>query len=194
MDNKYTTNIYPNDINKLIIKSSERNLISILRQKADTTCRYQINPSYIHKAFNTFKKGFYYTNNNDEILGFVLWKESTYVDEIKNINDKEKLNIKKLHIILICADNNDYRLGTKILSDIDSYCYKNSIKYITLESANDKLVKYYQDNDYKLIDDISLFMRKEIKIITLEKRNQKKTRKLKRKMEDTKIELEEINI
>jgi hypothetical protein len=69
-------NIYPNNINKYFIKSSERNIIVSLRQKADDTCINLINPDYIHKSFNRFKKGFYYKDNNDELLGFVLWKET----------------------------------------------------------------------------------------------------------------------
>ena len=111
----YNINIYPSDIKKHFIKSSERNLIELLRQKADDTCRNLINPDYIHKSFNRFKKGFYYTNHNNEILGFVLWKEKQYIQERKYNIQKENIIIKQLHIILICADYNNFRLGKKIL-------------------------------------------------------------------------------
>ena len=164
-------NIYPDDIIKHIIVSANRINIVALRKKADDTCRFKISPVYIHTAFNKFKKGYYYTNNSNEIIGFCLWKE---YDNIQ----KDGTTLKKLHIILVCADYNDYKLGRKILYDIESYCVDNKIQLITLEAANDELVKYYQNGGFILINKITKEMIKEVKIFKILKKNSK-TRKLK---------------
>ena len=178
MNNRYTDNIYPSDIIKYYILSSERSKIASLRKKADDTCRYKISPAYIHTAFNKFKKGYYYTNSSDEIIGFCLWKEYNNIQKDGSI-------IKKLYIILVCADYNDYKLGRKILYDIESYCIDNKISLITLEAANEELIKYYEYGGFKLINNITKEMMKEVKIFTIDKNNSKaksKTRKIKRNL------------
>ena len=180
----YNTNIYPNDIEKHYIKSSERSIISSLKIKAENTCRNLINPDYIHKAFNRFKSGYYYTNSENQVLGFILWKETSIIKENKSIIQKEDKHIKQLYIILICADINDFRLGTKILFDVESYCIINKIPIITLEAANEKLVEYYEKNSFKRVDTITNRMIKEIKIIEIERKSTNKTRKIKKKIEN----------
>lgn len=178
--NRYNTNIYPNDIEKHYIKSSERSIISSLKIKAENTCRNLINPDYIHKAFNRFKSGYYYTSIQNEVLGFVLWKEINIVQENKSILQKETKHIKQLHIILVCADINDFRLGTKILFDVESYCITHKIPIITLEAANEKLIQYYEQNNFKRVDTLTNRMIKEIKIIDIYRNPANKTRKVKR--------------
>jgi len=164
-------NIYPNDINKFLIHPSNRKLIVSLRQTAYDTCRTKIGPQYIRMAFNKIRRGYYYTNDKDEVIGFCIWEE-------KNNLKKDDTYIKQLHILLICADYNDYKLGRKILFDVDSYCIDNKIPIITLEAANDVLVKYYQNGGFVLIDNDLKEMKKVIKIIKIERTL--KTRKIKR--------------
>jgi len=177
-------NIYPSNINKLLIHPSNRKLIASLRQNAYDTCRTKIGPQYIHTAFNNFKRGYYYTNDKAEILGFSIWKEN-------NVLQKDDTLFKKLHIILICADYNDYKLGRKILFDIDSYSIDNKFLFITLQAANNILVKYYQHGGFILIDKDTREMKKEVKIIKIYKTS--KTRKLKQEKVNS-ISLEEYNI
>jgi len=174
MNSGYTENIFPSDIIKFDIIASERKNIAVLRKKADDTCRYKISPAYIHTAFNRFKKGYYYTNNSNEIIGFCLWKEYSNIQKDGSI-------LKKMYIILICADYNDYKLGRKILYDIESYCIDNKIPIITLEAANDELIKYYQHGGFVLINKITKEMMKEVKMLKIYKKNSK-TRKVKRNL------------
>ena len=114
--NTYNTNIYPSDIQKHYFKSSDRNIISSLKIKADNTCRNLINPDYIHKAFNRFKSGYYYTSIQNEVLGFVLWKEINIVQEnkseIKNdkIEDEEFTYATGHFVSVFRKDNGDNRL------------------------------------------------------------------------------------
>lgn len=167
MENKYTTNIFPSDIIKLAIHPSDRKLVSLLRHKADETCRFKISSSYIYNAFNKFKKGYYYTNDSNNIIGFSLWKD------YKNIQ-KDGTILKKIHVILICADYNDYRLGRKILYDIESYSIDTNIPIISLEAANDELVKYYQDGGFSLINKRNNEMEKEVTLFTAYRKIKKK--------------------
>jgi hypothetical protein len=159
-------NIYPNNINKILIHPSNRKLIGILRHNAYKTCRTKIGSQYIHTAFNKLKRGHYYTNDINEVIAFCIWEE-------KNILQKDDTHIRKLHILLVCADENDYKLGRKILYDVDYYCIDNKIPIIILEAANDTLVKYYENGGFKLLDNITKEMKKDVKLITIEKEIQK---------------------
>lgn len=164
-------NIYPIDIKKVLIKSSERIHIPYLKRKALDTCRNLISEKYISSAFNRFKRGFLFKNNKENIIGFCLWKEITKIY-------KNNISEKILFIILICADNTDYRLGRKILFDIETYCIENKIGIISLEAANDSLIKYYEEGGFKLINKRNNEMEKIINIIPIIRTN--KTRKIKR--------------
>ena len=148
-------NIYPDNITTKLIQSFNRSIIPVLRKRANEICKLLIGEKYIHSAFNRFKKGYTYTVN-DTIIGFSLWKE-------KNILYKNDNYIKSLHIILICGNHKDFKLGKKILFDIESYCLDNNIGTISLEAANDDLVKYYIDNGYVLSNiPKTLIMHKEV--------------------------------
>ena len=161
-------NIYPNNIDRAIFFSRDK--AKYIR--AMDTCRNMINQQYIDTAFKNFQKGYLYKDEDGDFLGFCIWKE------YKDIQ-KDGTFLKKLHITLICADYNDYNLGRKILYDIESYCINNNFSLITLEAANNDLVKYYEKGGFTLTNKITKEMIKEVKILTFHRKNSK-TRKIKR--------------
>lgn len=171
-------NIYPNNINRTLFLSRDKERYLGLKNQAIQTCRNLISEIYIHSAFNKFKKGYLYKDDNEEIIGFCLWKEN-------NIIFKSGNQTKNLHIILICTDDSiNYKLGGKILFDVESYCIDNKIPSITLEAANDNLVKYYEKAGYILVNNSrqKREMEKEIKIIQIDKKDSK-IRKIKKDIE-----------
>ena len=179
-------NIYPNNINRTIFFSKDKSRYSSLENKAIDTCRNLISPKYIHTVFNRFNKGYMYKDDNGEIIGFCLWKEYNKITKSGNES-------KQLHILLICADYNDYNLGRKILYDMDGYCIDNKISSIILEAANDTLVKYYEKSGFVLLNKLTREMYKKVKILTIYKnKSSSKTRKIKRQSIQPKdYELEE---
>ena len=152
-------NIYPANIIQYTIHPGNRDIIKKLRSKATDTCRNIISDEYIKMAFNKVKRGFFYTlENNDDIIGFCIWIE-------KNEILKNGICFKNLHILLICANYNDYKLGRKILFDVDRYGSENKFEYISLHAANNELVKYYEHDDFHIKDIDTLLMRKKIMTI-----------------------------
>ena len=129
------SNIYPNNLNKVQIQSRDRQQVISIRQQAQFICRNELSDEYIRYAFNKFKNGLAYYNN-DILIAFCIWKVREYI----HIHlDK----YKELYIYLICGRKLDNKLLPRILDDIVHICRKSQIKYIILEPANDTLKQYY---------------------------------------------------
>lgn len=136
------SNLYPNNLVKHNLRSEQRELISYLRSQADIICRNELLYEYIKYAFNKFKQGFTYYQDKRPVA-FCIWRIYDYV----KINTVEV--IKRLHILLICGKQLDYKLVPRILDDVIYFCRKSNIQYITLEPANDKLKSYYINCGFK---------------------------------------------
>ena len=164
-------NIYPDTIQTILVHPSQRKIVVELLKKADDVCRYSISSKYIRTALNSFKRGYYYTDNENKIIGLCIWKE------YKDIQ-KDGTILKKVHITLICADYNNYNLGRKIMYDVELYCIDNNFSLITLEAANNDLIVYYEKGGFTLIDKDYRIMKKPVKLIIIHRKNNK-TRKIK---------------
>jgi hypothetical protein len=95
-----------------------------LKSLAYTMCDGYISQNIINSSIQKFTEGYIYrdTKNNDNIIGFVLWKINKYK------NDYEQ----SLYIYLICGKG----IGELALNDVEWYVIKNKITYIEIEVSN----------------------------------------------------------
>lgn len=167
-------NIVPN-LRRRFFDASERNYISELRSHADNICRMKIPPQYIRAVFNRFKRGICYYDNNNQIIGFAIWKLSSLMSK----SDPYTIN-KSMYIYLICAKkNDDYMFGNIIFPDLDAYCNDNNVKVIELERADDGLQVYYEKYGFisSPIFPGSKLMTKSFNIPTVERKPYNRTRR-----------------
>ncbi len=135
-------NIYPTHLKRKLIHARERSIINTIRAQAEHICRYSINPQYIRSAFNNFQYGFVYYDN-EKCVGFCIWKEHNSFIEKNNAVRKAYIDL-----LLICTTLNDYKLGSMILHDIDTYAHSQTMNYITLQPATLELIKFYEKSGY----------------------------------------------
>jgi len=112
-------NIFPS-IKRVSFDSSQRNIVNIIKNNADDLCKLKIAPDYIKKAFNGFRRGILYQEDNKNI-GFVIWKEKLIIPKSSSVLLN---NIKVLYILLICSNSINVRLTKLIFYDIEEYCKK----------------------------------------------------------------------
>jgi hypothetical protein len=171
-------NIYPKDATKIFFTINDRTIIKSIKPFAFDTCRGKISEAYISKSFNRFKNGFLYKDEDDEIIGYCLWKE------VNDTITKSTIPLKYLHILLVCAiDTDGLGLGRKILFDVEEYCIEKKIPSIRLEPANEKLEKYYESIGYIRVVNIPPFtMAKNINTVSLIINNKKSITRKKKKI------------
>jgi hypothetical protein len=90
---------------------------------------------------------------------------------------------KYMDIILLCTTQNNIRLGTRILEDIDSYCMDNKIQYVNLEPVDDVTMLFYEKCGYILtsFDNQKKIMSKRLKPIEIRRESRGTTRRLRRR-------------
>ena len=142
------SNIYPTNLIKHNLHASERKHISNIRELACYVCCGKVPSEYIRWSFNDFKYGYIYTLDK-HISAFCIWKINN------NMSLKTLERYKEMYIHLICGIKFEYKLIPRIFDDIIHYCRKNSIRYITLKAANDKLKEYYIKNGFEENVDVS---------------------------------------
>jgi len=149
-----------------------RETVSSLQARANTICRNRLNEDYIRKAFNKCTAGYVYTSEDGLQTGFVIWKE------YKNQQMKGGATYSYLHILLICAEENEFHFGKRILEDVDKYASTNAFEYIQLEPANNELRAYYARHDY-ISDSAGPMMKKRVgaRFAVNRKNNSRTTRK-----------------
>jgi uncharacterized protein (UPF0297 family) len=131
-------NIFP-QIKRIFFNSSQRQYVNLIRQQSDEICRMKIRPEYIKTSFNNFKKGIIYQENN-KIVGFVIWKDKTIIPKGSSVKNTIK---KIMDILLICSNHTNISLARLIFSDLEEYCKENYIRCIRLYPANEKLRELY---------------------------------------------------
>jgi hypothetical protein len=163
-------NIYP-PITKIQFDSSQRRYVSMIKSQSDDLCKFKIFPDYIKRAFNSFRRGIIYQENNNNI-GFVIWKEKQIIPKSNKVLKNTK---KVLYVLLICSNAKNVRLTRLIFYDLEEYCKDKGIEHIQLIPSNDKLEQLYETYGFiKNNNNIEGIMTKNVKLIKI-KRN--KTRK-----------------
>ena len=166
-------NIYPTHLRRKLIHAGDRATVNIMKAQAERICRYNINPLYIRSVFNKFRYGFVYYDG-DECVGFSIWKEHNSTVEKNNAVRKAYIDL-----LLICTAPNNYKLGSMILYDIDTYAHSQTMNYITLQPATPELIKFYEKAGYTY-NAITKYCEKPISPFIIKRPVNAKTRKLRR--------------
>lgn len=145
-DNIYTS---PNGILKRFVKPSQTSLVLEMKNHAYNICRESISETYINNILNPFKSGFkngfVYTDENDEILGFIVWDiKKQEPNVIMSTTEPPPLVSKHMYILLLCAKPTNTTLGYTMLWDAETYCIENAIPSMRLVPATKSLFPYYQ--------------------------------------------------
>ena len=168
-------NIWPSHIERIVFHRSDP-IQSRLKRQANTICRNMLNEEYIRQAFNRFRYGYYYKDSEDTILGFCIWKQ-------KKRQLKGGQDYKYIHILLICAEQTDFKMGKMMLFDIDTFALKNKVNDIKLEAASEGLIPYYKDSGFLLERDTILPLKepfnmyKQLSVPVLNRKKGNRTRK-----------------
>jgi hypothetical protein len=145
-DNIYTS---PDNIIKKTVKPSQTSLVLEMKKHAYSVCRETISENYINNILNPFKSGFkngfVYLDENNEIIGFIVWTIQKQ-DPIINMTTSEPppRASKYMYILLLCAKPTNTTLGYTMLWDAESYCIENAIPAMRLVPATKSLFPYYQ--------------------------------------------------
>jgi hypothetical protein len=124
-------------IKKEYISKHRGEIKTQLKTIAYSICYTYIRQADIEFAIKNFTFGYIYrdTKNNDNIVGFVLWK----IEKSKD-NSKSKSNSKyELYVCLICGMG----YGELMFDDIESYAIRHNIQTITLKPSNNITANIY---------------------------------------------------
>lgn len=135
-------NIWPSHIERILFHRSD-SIIDILKIQAIRICQGIVVEEYIQYAFKKFSHGYYYKDSENNILGFCIWKKKK--QHLVNNN-----TYKYAKVLLICAEENKYKLGKNMLFDIETNALKNKVDAIELEAASESLIPYYKGFGYFL--------------------------------------------
>jgi hypothetical protein len=174
--------IYPGNITRKVVSTYNEKIIEELRTHASNTCKKDITQEYIEqvldeiKPFSNTRYNIYtYYDSSNKLLGFVIFKLIIY-----KVILPTRFNNKEVYIALLCADTNNYKLGTLIVKDVEKYCFIKDIYTISL-NAIPTAVDFYIKNKFIITDNNNLFMMKRLNNpIKINKINNK-TRKSRRK-------------
>ena len=136
-------NLLPIDVFKQLFTRKERDIVCAIKRHADTVCRNFISEDYIRSAMNRFDRGYVYKSHDGHIVGFTVWKELS--DPKKGADTVCK---RYIYLLLICADQNEYKLGSRFLYDVEKYASTIGASYIELQPLNDRLRTYYTAHGY----------------------------------------------
>jgi hypothetical protein len=151
------------NISRRRINKKQKSLKQSLEAQANSLCKDKLTDRFIHNAFSKYDSGYvYYDADEDEILGFCLWK----------------VYETHLHILLLCSKYPEYALGKTMLGDIEYYCFENKIKTITVNPADADLFSYYGQFGFKTMDTDQTQMMKSLQPFTIQRRRKNKTRRV----------------
>lgn len=160
------SNVYRTNVSRRRIYKKNKRTKQSLEQQANTICKDTLSERYIHNAFGKFDDGYiYYDREEDEILGFCLWK--LYKEEQPT-----------LHILLICSSDPSYSLGKTMMNDIEYYCFENKVEHISVMPATATLFDYYERFGFSVDDSDKTKMTKKLNLPQIHKRRKNSTRKL----------------
>jgi hypothetical protein len=166
------TNIAPVELTAKLISSSDRKTASQMKRMAHSICRNLIAPAYINRAFNRFKRGFIYTDENDTIVGFGIWKIH------HGMSKSTGETYKTMTILLICGLKQSLLFCNRLFPDIDAYCAEHGISNVYLEPANETLKYYYATYGFTYSNHLNQNLMGKSIPLKIGKRN--KTRKVRR--------------
>lgn len=135
-------NIVPT-LQKEFFRSADRTTVVRLRQIAYEVCRTQIPDTYIKHAFNKFRRGVIFRDNEGNTICFALWVEQDLLD----ILHKSR---RYMYVLLICGRRAPYKIGNVIFPFLIDYCKENNINFLRLLPANDRLRAEYRS--YGFVD------------------------------------------
>lgn len=182
------SDIYPDYIQKVLFDHSYEHLDK-LKQHANSVCKGAINPKYIERAFQLFMGGYAYYDN-DILIGFILWDIDIAManpNDVKykssNVNECLTNTNEKLHILLVCSNQSDVKLGSLMLYDTEKYAISQGIYFVYLEASHSGLIKYYEIHGYTLLTDVhtNIRMCKYIKPVKIRRRARNGTRRISKK-------------
>lgn len=169
------TNITPEapSFKRVLFSGENRSHVHAIRHESESVCRFEISPQYIRTSLNTFKRGYLYYSNQDEIIGFALWKEKQ--EKVYEMRKQSK-TVRYMELLLICVGNEWKGFGSTILADCEEYGKENDIKYLVLFPANEELVPFYRKNGYNVVSACPLTL-KMAKQLIKQPLNTRKTRR-----------------
>lgn len=95
--------------------SQNKDDVEWLHLHAYELCRGGISREYIRSAIKQFTNGFIYFEDG-QISGISMW----------NMVDGH------MNILLVCAVKSERRVGTQLVKDLEQYCLKRSIPYMSV--------------------------------------------------------------
>lgn len=161
------------NINSITVSGLKRIYISrrnadhmiFLKHRAGDVCRGDVSPVYIKKALKVFDNGILYMKGN-MIAGLCIWK---VVDESISI---EGFPVSKfMYIYLYCTMENNEKLGSKIMNDVENYCIRQGIQRIELEPTELSAGFYTKMGFVHVIGSLRPSMYKNMRFITVGRRN-----------------------
>jgi hypothetical protein len=193
LNNLEVSNVYRPNIRRNRLIKYDKQTKKRLESQANLICRDKISERYIHNAFKNLDNGFIYKDaEENEILGFCIWKVITFKDKMNEDSDP----FKYLYLLLMCSRDSNYNLGDTMLNDVEYFAATNSIPIIVTRPANIELEAYYERKGYsktcpKMYKDT---MCKEIVPIKLISRKQarKTMKKNKQKQNNTSTQINSI--
>lgn len=180
LNNLEVSNVYRPNISRTYFQRHDKQRKKLLEAQAEFLCRDKIEDKYIHNVFKNLDGGYIYKDQDDnEILGFCIWKLMTHYDPVHTIEPT-----KYLYLTLLCSKEPHYELGATMMNDIDYYAATHGISYIYLYPSTPELEPYYIK--FGFIKGFCIgekYMCKKVKILCLQSRNSrrktiKKTRSL----------------
>ena len=162
MDNLTEVNNIVSYVRRRFFTSSERQLIQTLRSHADDVCRQRISTEYIHSAFNRFKQGFAYYDEQDMLQGFCIWRPKIHIAIATDDGEYTKTHSKAIYIELLCAKQVDYLFLNRVLPDVEKYCVEHGIKFIELVPSTERVRQLYQSYGFIVSNTDTLQMVKQL--------------------------------
>lgn len=109
----------PDGIKRIVTDGSKKRIhVPELKQHALTICRKKIDPRYINNALKKYTYGYLYVKENN-IIGFAIWNVNY---EVLDITTSEVVEKSYIHVLLICSEKKEYKLGQIIAADIEKLC------------------------------------------------------------------------
>jgi hypothetical protein len=127
-DHSVSTATIGNTINKTIFHASNALLRTTIQNIAKKYYKDALPDHVLSRALRRYDTGFLYMQN-EEIVGFAIWRRVKGV-VIKGCS-KAKQNETYMDLLLVCAKEDDARIGSIIMNDLNSYCLRRSIRHIS---------------------------------------------------------------
>lgn len=145
LNNLEVSNVYRPNIRRNRLIKYDKQTKKRLESQAILICRDKISERYIHNAFQNLDNGFIYKDaEENEIVGFCIWKVITFKDKMNEESDP----FKYLYLLLMCSRDSNYNLGDTMLNDVEYFAATNSIPIIVTRPANIELEAYYERKGY----------------------------------------------